>query len=77
MYKNFDTSKAYFQGVAMAFIVIGATLVASGGVACLVNLSGSDYFSNPAMVLIGGLIVMALGYIHLELEMIRVQSKKS
>ena len=77
MYKNFDPHKPYFQGVAMAFIVVGAALFAAGGIECLVSLSGNVVFANSDAYIIGGLIIMALGYIHLELEMIRIQSKKN
>lgn len=75
MYKNFDPHKPYFYGVAMALIVAGSLVFTVGLVELLSNLIGTTNFNQPAIKLIGGLIVIALGYIHLELELTRIKTK--
>ena len=75
MYKNFNPHTPYFYSVAMALIVIGAAFVAIGGVEWILNELGTMSFSFPAVKIIGGLVVAALGYIHLELELIRISRK--
>lgn len=64
--------KATFFGVALIMILVGAALFAIGGVAWIMNVcTESTVISIPSIKIIGGLIVMALGYIILELELIR------
>lgn len=75
MYKNFDPHKPYFYGVALAFIIFGSAIVAIGIVEWIVNLySTNNPFLAPSFKVIAGVIVTALGYIHLELELLRIQS---
>lgn len=61
-----------FVGVAISFILVGAAIFAFGLVGWLVN-SMLDQTVNalPSMKIIGGLVVMALGYIQLELGLLR------
>jgi len=61
-----------FTDVAMAIILVGVFIMSYGGVAWLWNWYTGDYVvTMPMMKLVGGLIVMCLGYIVLELELIR------
>ena len=66
-----DPSKISFRGVALLLILAGATIFAMGIVMWLFNYFGDTIFSFPSTKVIGGLIVLALGYIALELEFIR------
>jgi len=62
-----------FFSVALALILTGATLVAVGIVRwCLFELGWPVNDTTSIMLGIGGLIVLALGYIQLELELMRV-----
>ena len=64
-------SKSIF-GVAMAFILLGAILFTVGIVAWIVNCYAQNaVISSPSIKGMGGLVILALGYILLELEMIR------
>ena len=61
-----------FYGVAMMFILVGAFVFSFAVIAALCNLFANEvYFIFPIFKMIGGLIVMALGYIILEMEMMR------
>ena len=73
MYKNFDPHKRYFYAVAMALIVSGSAIFALGSVELVTNLLGQSTFGAPVQKIIGGLTVIALGYIHLELELQRTK----
>jgi hypothetical protein len=67
-----DPSKASFYGVALALIILGAAVFALGLVGWLCNYySESTVLSIPSVKVMGGAIITALGYILLELEMIR------
>ncbi len=72
-YHKFEADKAYFYPVALGFILIGATIFALGGVEWLFNYFGDYSFHNPLAKFIAGIVVMGIGYIHLELEMIRTK----
>jgi len=64
-------SKTFF-GVAIIMILIGAALFAIGVVAWIANnYTNSTIISIPSLKVMGGLVTMALGYIILELELIR------
>ena len=64
--------KATFYGVALLLIIIGAGLFAIGAVSWILNCYlDTTVVSIPSLKLMGGLVVMALGYIILELELIR------
>lgn len=73
MFKKFDTHARYFQGVAIATLLCGAAVVAVGLVEMGSNLWGNMDFSNPFLKIVGGLVVTSLGYIHLELELMRTK----
>lgn len=61
-----------FVAVAMSFIVAGAGIFAFGAIAWLANVSAEKtLFALPSLKVIGGLIIMALGYIQLELGLLR------
>ena len=68
-----DKHKPYFRGVAMAIILCGVFLLAVGIVEMSLNLWRSSSYSQPFFKIVGGFIVLALGYIHLELEEIRIK----
>ncbi len=64
--------KPLFRGVAMATLLAGAVILAMGIVQLGFNLWGDSSYNAPVSKIIGGLIVLSLGYIHLELEMMRI-----
>ncbi|HUC87314.1 MAG TPA: hypothetical protein VMR75_03280 [Candidatus Saccharimonadales bacterium] len=72
-FKNFDSHKPYFRGVAIATLLCGAVILALGIVELVMNLWGSSTYSAPLFKIIGGLAVTSLGYIQLELEMLRIK----
>ena len=61
------------MGVAIATLFAGAAIFAIGLAELGTNLWGGTSFSNPFFKVIGGLIVVSLGYIHLELEIQRTK----
>lgn len=73
MFRKFDSHKPYFRGVAVATLLAGAMVVALGAAELVLNLGWNYDFTSPMFKIIGGLMVMSLGYIHLELEMMRVK----
>ena len=62
-----------FFGVSIALILSGAIILSVGAVMWLFNVYGDSSFAMPSAKVIGGLVVMALGYIQLELEWIRTK----
>jgi uncharacterized membrane protein YidH (DUF202 family) len=59
-------------GVAVALIILGILIFVYGSVAWLFNIySENSGFYFPSIKVIGGAIIMALGYIQLELELLR------
>jgi len=61
-----------FVAVAMMFILIGAAIFAFGLVGWLVNvLQNETLLAMPSIKVIGGLVLMSLGYIQLELGLLR------
>ena len=58
----------------MAIIIGGAFVFALGGVELLFNVFGSSDYSMPMAKIAAGLIILALGYIQLELELLRMQA---
>ncbi len=59
------------MGVAIATLLTGAFIIALGLVELGFNHWGTTTFSVPTNKVIGGLIVLSLGYIHMELELMR------
>ena len=72
-FKDFDNHKPYFRSVAIATLLCGAAILALGVVELLMNLWGGTNFSEPLFKIIGGFVVTSLGYIHMELEMLRIK----
>ena len=66
-----ETEKVNFKAIAMAIISAGAFVFAFGIVGWLFNIFTDYSFVLPSSKIIGGLIVMPLGYIILQLELIR------
>lgn len=66
-----DPEKIKFYGVAMLLIVAGVIAFCLGAVMWCFNYFGDTTFSVPSSKIMGGLIILALGYIVLELELIR------
>lgn len=73
MFKKFDNHKPYFRNVAIATLLCGAAILALGIVELGMNLWGNTEYSAPLFKMVAGLIVTSLGYIHLELEMLRIK----
>lgn len=68
--KNFRD--ASFFGVSILFILTGAMIFVFGLMAWyLLGVSGTSVMSYPFFKVIGGLIITALGYVILELELLR------
>lgn len=76
MLRKLDPQKPYFYGVGLGLILTGAAIVAVGAVEWLLNYCADYRFAAPLFKLIGGLIVLGLGYIQLELELLRVYLPK-
>lgn len=61
-----------FVAVALAFILVGAAIFAFGVMSWLINtMQEQTIVAMPSAKVIGGLVVMALGYIQLELGLLR------
>ncbi len=61
-----------FYGVAVLLIIMGVIIFVYGSAAWMFNIFAIDAgFYFPSFKVIGGLIILALGYIVLELEMLR------
>ncbi len=68
----FRREEKSFVAVALMMIMIGAAIVAFGLVGWLVNVSRSEtIIAFPSLKFIGGLVVTSLGYIQLELGLLR------
>lgn len=70
---NKNRKNVSFFGVGIALILSGAIILSVGAVMWLFNVWGDSSFVMPSTKVIGGLVVMALGYIQLELEWIRTK----
>ena len=72
---NKDPKTATFYGVAMLLILFGVAIFAYGLIQWIYNTWTSQVcWAFPSLKVIGGLTVMALGYIVLELELLRKKS---
>lgn len=61
-----------FVAVALCVIFFGAAIFAFGASGWLINFAQNDVVvAIPSMKVIGGLIIMSLGYIQLELGLLR------
>lgn len=68
-----DRSKISFLGVGMFLILVGAAIFALGIVMWLFNYFGTSAFNAPSQKVIGGLVVLGIGYIALEIELMRTK----
>jgi hypothetical protein len=66
-----DPEKVEFFGVSMFLIFAGIAVFTSGAVTWLFNYFGGYGFATPSYKIIGGLVVMGLSYVVMELELIR------
>lgn len=73
MHKKNEVPAHAFFGVALAIILFGAAVMAFGVVGWLGNTYEwwDKTVAFPSLKIIGGACIIALGYIHLELELIR------
>ena len=60
-----------FVGVAMALIIAGAGIFAVGIVTWILSSTNNFPASWPGAKIMGGMVILALGYVLLELEFIR------
>ncbi len=61
-----------FVAVALTVILVGAAIFAFGLVSWLINtMQQETLIAMPSIKIIGGLIVMSLGYIQMELGLLR------
>jgi len=61
-----------FVAVALTVIFAGAAIFAFGVSGWLINWSNNDVIvAIPSMKILGGLVIMSLGYIQLELGLLR------
>jgi hypothetical protein len=60
-----------FYGVGVCIILIGTAIFVFGAVAWLFNIFQDTGFFMPSAKVMGGLIIMSLGYIKIELELLR------
>ncbi|HUD20941.1 MAG TPA: hypothetical protein VMQ44_02655 [Candidatus Saccharimonadales bacterium] len=61
-----------FLAVALTFILIGAGVFAFGIVGWLMNWAANDMIvAFPSLKIMGGLVIMSLGYIQMELGLLR------
>lgn len=68
----YEDPKRSFANVAMAFILVGAAILSYGMVAWIYNVVlQANLIAFPSVKIIGGLAIMALGYIQLEIELLR------
>lgn len=66
-----DRNNISFFGVGVLLVFFGAAIFSIGLVMWLFNYFGSTVFSAPSQKVIGGLMVLGLGYILLDLEFLR------
>jgi hypothetical protein len=73
MFTKIPKNKTFF-GVAMLLILSGAILLAFGLVAWLINVcANANVNSWPFAKVMGGLVIIGLGYCVLILELIRLK----
>ncbi|QQG49689.1 MAG: hypothetical protein HZB70_02725 [Candidatus Berkelbacteria bacterium] len=61
-----------FVAVAMTMIILGAAILAFGLVGWLTNVSANELIvAFPSLKVMGGLVIIGLGYIQLELGLLR------
>ncbi len=70
------SSSKNFLAVAITVILIGAVLLAVGVIQYVLSFFTNQTFGWPALKIIAGVVVISLGYIQLQLELIRVKSNQ-
>lgn len=73
MTQPLDPHKSYFRGVALALILFGAIILGGGFAEWVLNIGQGFEFFAPSLKMIGGTLILGLGYIQLELELLRLQ----
>lgn len=72
MFRKRNGKEISFLGVAMAIILFGAAIFAIGVISWIFNMVlGKTCFSFPMFKSAFGVVILALGYIVLELELMR------
>ena len=67
-----NPNKIAFRGVGLLFIVIGIIIFSIGTAGWIINFwYESSMITVPSHKIMGGSIIMALGYLILELELLR------
>ena len=66
-----DFNKISFAGVGLAFILIGAIVTAFGLAGWLIQALGGQVMAFPFFKAMGGFVIIGLGYLILELELLR------
>ncbi len=71
MFRKKMGNEVSFWSVAAAIIILGAAVFALGVVEWLFDMAGVIHFGYPFGKVVIGVVVIALGYIVLELELMR------
>lgn len=71
MFFEKDLHKLNFAGVGLALIIFGIVTCAIGLAAWFLSALGMGSISYPFMKAIGGAMIIGLGYVVLELELLR------
>lgn len=70
-----NSKKLPFRGVALSLIVVGAVIATIGAVAWVMSAMWNvGTISQPFGKVIGGVVILALGYVVLELELTRCKA---
>lgn len=73
MFTRKRLSEISFHGVGMAMIALGAIILALGLAFWGLNIFADYGFVSPSTKVIGGALIIGLGYLILELELLRKQ----
>jgi uncharacterized membrane protein HdeD (DUF308 family) len=71
IFTQHPTNSRTFYGVAMFLILIGAGTFSTGVVQTILETFFNWQFGWPLAKILGGLVILSLGYIVLELELMR------
>lgn len=72
MFSKRDYDKISFRGVGLALIIFGVLICAIAFAAWFLSYFGyDDVFAFPFFKVIGGAIIIGLGYLVLEVELLR------
>ena len=72
MFTKRDYNKISFHGVGLALILFGAIVCAIGLAAWLVSaFGGGSILVFPFFKVMGGVVILGIGYIILEIELLR------